>query len=331
MKFALCGMALVSAPAALAQVTLYGIIDTSIRYQNNTNADTSSDVSARPGAYGASRFGFKGREDLGNGLYAAFQLENGFNPNTGAQTDSSRLFNRHSWVGLGGDWGLLSAGRQYSLTHEVLAMNMYDVIGVGGYDETAWYVGTQYTLRYDNSLKYRANFNGVQLGAMYSFSGVPDVDDSFGLMAMIPVGPFSIALSHHTDEAINGKRTTNLLALKYRFDNGTTLHAYTMYSKDKRGIDRKDRLYALGFIHPLNDRFILSGTYYRNLTETPDTGGRSTFLARLQYALSKRSELYLEADHSRVSGVTVSALNAPDKIGTNTNRSTFSVGYKHVF
>lgn len=322
---------LAAAPVVSAQVTLYGIIDTSIRYQSNTNGSTSSDVSAQPGAYGASRVGFRGREDLGNGWYAAFQLENGFNPNTGAQFDSTRLFNRHSWVGIGGDWGLLSAGRQYSLTHEVLAMNMYDVIGVGGYDETAWFVGSQYTLRYDNSIKYRHTIGGVQVGAQYAFSGVPDIDDSYGLMAMIPVGPFGIGLSHHTDEAINGKRTTNLLALKYRFDNGTTLHAYTMHSRDKRGVNRKDRLYALGFIHPFNNTYTLSGTFYRNLTETPETGGRSVWVARLQYALSKRSELYLEADHSRVSGVTVSAFNAPGKEGTNTNRNTFSVGFKHVF
>jgi len=322
---------LAAAPTVSASVTMYGIIDTSIRYQSNTNGSTSSDVSMQPGAYGASRVGFKGREDLGGGLYAAFQLENGFNPNTGAQFDSTRLFNRHSWVGLGGDWGLLSSGRQYSLTHEVLAMNMYDVIGVGGYDETAWFVGSQYTLRYDNSLKYRHTINGIQVGAMYAFSGVPDVDDSWGLMTMIPIGPVGIGLSHHTDEAINGKRTTNLLALKYKFDNGTSLHAYTMHSRDKRGVDRKDRLYALGFIHPFNNQYTLSATYYRNLTEAPESGGRSAWVTRLQYALSKRSELYAEADYSRVSGVSLSAFNGPGKIGSNSNRTTFSVGFKHNF
>lgn len=322
---------LAAAPAVSAQVTMYGIIDTSMRYQSNTNASTSSDVSMQPGAYGASRFGFKGREDLGGGMYAAFQLENGFNPNTGAQFDSTRLFNRHSWVGVGGDWGLLSAGRQYALTHEVLAMNMYDVLGVGGYDETAWFVGSQYTLRYDNSLKYRHTINGVQIGAMYNFSGNHEIDDSFGLMTMIPIGPVGIGLSHHTDKAANGKRTTNLVALKYKFDNGTSLHAFTMQSRDKRGIDRKDRLYALGFIHPLNSKYIVSGTFYRNLTETPDSGGRSAFVARVQYALSKRSELYAEADYSRVNGVTLAAFNGPDKIGSNSNRTTFSVGFKHNF
>ncbi|MCB5364400.1 porin [Pusillimonas sp. CC-YST705] len=329
---ALGAMTLVAAGTASAQVSIYGIIDTSLRYQNNTNASTASDVSMQPGAYGASRVGFRGREDLGNGLYSEFQLENGFNPNTGAQVDSTRLFNRHSWVGLGSkDLGRISFGRQYALTHEVLAMNMCDVLGVGGYDETAWFVGQQYTLRYDNSIKYRHTIEGVQVGAMYVLSGEQHIDDSYGLMAMIPVGPVDIGLSHHSDEALNGKRTTNLLALKYRFDNGTTLHGYTMYSHDKRGVDRKDRLYALGFIHPLNQRFILSGTYYRNLTQTPDSGGRSTFVTRLQYALSKRSELYLEADYSRVSGVTLSAFNQPGKVGSNNSRTTFSVGYKHMF
>lgn len=323
--------ALLAAPALSAQVTLYGIIDTSIRYQSNSNTSTSSELSAQPGAYGASRFGLRGRENLDNGLYTAFQIENGFNSNTGAATDPSRLFNRHSWIGLGGNWGLLSAGRQYSLTHEVIAMNMYDPLGVGGYDETAWFVGSQYTLRYDNSLKYRHTIKGVQVGLLYAFSGTKGVGDSFGLMTMVPIGPFSLGLTHHTDKARNGKRTTNLVALKYQFDSGTTLHAYTMYSHDKRGLDRKDRLYALGFIHPINPSFTLSGTYYRNLTKAPESGGRSVFVTRLQYALSKRSELYVEADHSRVSGSTLSAFNAPGKEGVNSNRGSFSIGYKHMF
>lgn len=327
----LAAAAVIAAPAISAQVTIYGIIDTSLRYQTNSNTSTSSEFSAEPGAYGASRFGLRGKEELSNGWYTAFQLENGFNPNTGAATDSTRLFNRHSWVGIGGDWGLLTAGRQYSLTHEVIAMNMYDPLGVGGYNETAWFVGSQYSLRYDNSLKYRHNFNGVQVGALYTFNETPGVGDSFGLMTMIPMGAFNLGLSHHTDKAFNGKRTTNLLALKYQFDGGTTLHAYTMYSHDKRGIDRKDRLYAFGFIHPLNNSFTLTGTFYRNLTKAPESGGRSVFVSRLQYALSKRSELYVEADHSRVSGSTLSAFNVPGKEGSNSNRSSFSVGYKHSF
>jgi predicted porin len=49
----------------------------------------------------ASRFGFKGTEDLGGGLTAGFQLDSGFNMDTGAQTSSSTFWSRQSKVNLG--------------------------------------------------------------------------------------------------------------------------------------------------------------------------------------------------------------------------------------
>lgn len=323
-------MALVAAQAASAQVTLYGVVDVGLRYQDNTNADASSHTAATPGN-GSSRLGVRGREDLGGGLYASFQLEQGLNPLTGQHTDPNSAFNRHAWVGLGGDWGRLTGGRQYTLAHEVLGMNMYDVLGVGGYDETAWYVGPQYALRYNNSVKYRHNIRGVEVGLMYALNDEANADDSFGAMAMVPVGPLSVGLAHHTDEAAAGKRTTNLVALKYKLEGGTTLHGYAMYSHDRRGVDRKDRLFSLGAIHPLTEKITLSGVLYRNRTETPSTGTRSVVAVRGQYALSKRTEVYVEADLTRVSGVSVGALNAADKAGEDRRRRAFALGFRHIF
>lgn len=324
-------VALAAAQAASAQATLYGVVDASLRYQNNSNTSSSSLTSLTPGAYGASRFGVRGREDLGGGMYTSFQLEQGFNPDTGTAFDATRAFNRHAWVGLGGDWGRVTAGRQYTLTHEVLGMNMYDVLGVGGYDETAWFVGSQYGLRNDNSLKYRHSINGVEVGLTYALSEAQGVSGSFGAMVMAPLGPLSVGLSHQTDKAATGKRTTNLAALKYTLSGGTTLHGYAMFSNDRRGINRKDRLYSVGAIHPLTAKITLTGAFYRNLSETPATGARSVVAVRAQYALSKRTEVYVETDRTRVSGITLSALNGPGKVGVDRARSTVSVGMKHVF
>lgn len=324
-------VALAAAQAASAQSVLYGVVETSLRYQNNTNASTSALTSLTPGAYGASRWGVRGREDLGGGLYASYQLEQGFNPDTGAAFDPTRAFNRHSWVGIGGGWGRVTAGRQYTLAHEVLGMNVYDVLGVGGYDETAWFVGSQYALRNDNALKYRHAINGVEFGLMYALSEVQGVSGSYGAMAMVPIGALSLGLTHQADKVATGTRTTNLAALKYRLSGGTTLHAFAMYSDDQRGVRVKDRLYSLGITHPLTDRITLSGVVYRNLTEARTNGARSVAVVRAQYALSKRTELYAETDHTRVSGATVSALNASGKVGLDRSRGTVSVGVKHVF
>ena len=61
-------------------MTLYGIIDQSIRYTNHVDDGGGSKLQLANGAITNSRFGLKGEEDLGDGSRAVFRLENGFDP-----------------------------------------------------------------------------------------------------------------------------------------------------------------------------------------------------------------------------------------------------------
>lgn len=67
-----------------ADVTMYGKVDTGLRYQTNEITDggqaqvDEDTFSMENGLNSASRFGVKGSEDLGNGMKVSFQLENGF-------------------------------------------------------------------------------------------------------------------------------------------------------------------------------------------------------------------------------------------------------------
>jgi predicted porin len=76
---------------AQSSVTLYGIVDAGIGYQSSSaslgsNAGGRSVVKMAQGIWAGSRFGFKGSEDLGGGTRAIFQLEEGYNPATGAES-----------------------------------------------------------------------------------------------------------------------------------------------------------------------------------------------------------------------------------------------------
>ncbi|MBK5123785.1 porin [Burkholderia sp. R-69980] len=98
---------LVSVPAhAQSSVTLYGSIDEGVGYVTNEkghSATVTGPISV------PDQFGFKGGEDLGGGLKAIFQLENGFFSNTGALATSGVLFSRKAFVGLSDDtWGTLT-------------------------------------------------------------------------------------------------------------------------------------------------------------------------------------------------------------------------------
>src|SRR5450830_1113253 len=68
--------------AAYAQsnVTVYGIVDASVRYSTNENAAGGSKLQEAGGPLSGSRIGFKGTEDLGGGLSALFSLESGLAP-----------------------------------------------------------------------------------------------------------------------------------------------------------------------------------------------------------------------------------------------------------
>jgi predicted porin len=57
-----------------------------------------------------SRLGFRGSEDLGGGMKAIFQLEIGLGVDTGANSSTTQLFSRDTFVGLSGGFGTVRLG-----------------------------------------------------------------------------------------------------------------------------------------------------------------------------------------------------------------------------
>lgn len=108
MKKSLVALALFGAFASVAQaqssVVIYGSLDANINKVTNTTVSM--------GQSDNNKLGFKGVEDLGNGLKALFQLEARFNPDTGTVENVGRpLFQGESRVGLQGAFGTIRLGR----------------------------------------------------------------------------------------------------------------------------------------------------------------------------------------------------------------------------
>ncbi|MEO8171401.1 MAG: porin, partial [Oxalobacteraceae bacterium] len=90
-------LALVSGMAgAQSAVTVYGNLDVGVLTQNHAPAGTASTTMASSGI-SPSIWGFRGTEDLGDGLKANFNLEGHFYADTGVS--DPRLFRRQSNVG----------------------------------------------------------------------------------------------------------------------------------------------------------------------------------------------------------------------------------------
>ena len=119
MKKTLAAVAVLGAFAtgsvAAADVTLYGVVDYSLKYSrvdsDKANEDAVNNFEMASGAQSGSRFGLKGVEDLGNGMRVGFVLENGFSADDGSLLQGSRLFGRESQVFVNGAFGEVSFGR----------------------------------------------------------------------------------------------------------------------------------------------------------------------------------------------------------------------------
>jgi predicted porin len=101
--------AALAAPAFAQTVTLWGRLNTSVESQKTGSNDRVMVV-----ANNSSRLGFKGTEDLGGGLKASFNLEHGFNSDTGTlQTfgsSATTFWSRQANVELSGDFGAVRLG-----------------------------------------------------------------------------------------------------------------------------------------------------------------------------------------------------------------------------
>ncbi|NKJ49261.1 porin [Burkholderia sp. SG-MS1] len=94
---------------AQTSVTLYGVIDNGIEYQNGGSGGV---VRASSGGMFATVYGLLGHEDIGGGVHVNFQLEQGFSAVNGAAQVAGYAFNRLAWVGMSGGFGEFRIGRQ---------------------------------------------------------------------------------------------------------------------------------------------------------------------------------------------------------------------------
>ncbi|WP_321957683.1 porin [Paraburkholderia bannensis] len=160
--------------AAYAQssVTLYGIIDEGFNFNTNSGGHRLYNLSS--GVVQGSRFGLRGKEDLGGGMKAIFVLENGFDVNSGKLGTGGLLFGRQAYVGLGSSrFGTVTLGRQYD--------SVVDYVGqFGAGDQWGGYIvahpgdldNFNNLYRTNNTVKFTSSdFSGFRFGGTYSFGG----------------------------------------------------------------------------------------------------------------------------------------------------------------
>ncbi|MFK7088586.1 porin [Chromobacterium violaceum] len=105
MKKSLIALLVATLPAAaFADVTIYGKIKGGVEYvDNGTTKQTNIDDLG-------SRIGFKGSEDLGNGLKTIWQVESGFDIDGSNRQNKGTFASRESFIGLQSGFGTVRLG-----------------------------------------------------------------------------------------------------------------------------------------------------------------------------------------------------------------------------
>lgn len=185
MKKTLAAVAVLGAfagSALAADVQLYGIVDEGLAYSHvdlDGAADATDSFSMNSGMQSGSRFGFKGTEDLGNGLTVGFVLENGFSADTGADNDT--FFDREASLFLEGGFGKLAFGKIGSINcgtsswAQIGVLSAFGTSNWGGYSNQIGSTASTGGVM-DNTIAYQTpTFAGFTVFAQYSMGD--DGDD----------------------------------------------------------------------------------------------------------------------------------------------------------
>jgi predicted porin len=350
------------AAQAQSSVTLYGLIDEAVRFQTSAAGNT---IGINEGAINGNRIGFKGSEDLGGGSRAIFQLESGFNVANGKFDQQSQLFGRFAWVGLQNDtYGTLKAGRQYGGTYNFYAFN-FDPIGGGNINATDWslfLVG----IRFDNTLEYDNRFGPVALQIQHSFGGQPGsavsgstttasliytfqggklgidgaqskdgnghkllVGSVGGMYAWGPLGLYLYGIDARRDAGFNVAPTNSGGPLS---NTNIISNASTQFGTQTAA--RDDVFLRVGATYQLGPQWRLIASYaydHANNVAPGRNGTIQTVYGIADYILSKRTDVYLEVDHSHLSGASVNDPNGPLTFAGKANNLGASVSLRTVF
>lgn len=300
--------ALAASGVAMAQssVTLYGVLDTGVSY---FKGDDSVYGLTKTGGNTNSRLGFRGVEDLGNGLKATFDLEAGFNVDDGTgylgKGGSGLEFRRTSTVGLEGAFGTVRLGRE--LTASYRAVSRYDVFNdTGAGASLAWNTtNTTYNPRVDNAITYYTPvFSGFKAGLNYGFGEQQKARDSryVGAGATYDNGPISAGLGYERSNnagvipALSNTEadmTTWQLGAAYNFGVAKLAGFYkdTKYKSLSFNDNVKFKTFGLGVSAPVGAAGEVRASY--NHYKLSDNNGKAQQVS-LGYVhnLSKRTALY---------------------------------------
>lgn len=376
MKKKIIAMAIVAAASGAAfgqsNVTIYGNIDMGYMHRSGNNGAVASGQTqqALESAASETYLGFKGAEDLGNGMKALFDLQYLIDPDVGGSPGFGR-----SYVGLTGGFGTVVAGKLDGLRYGIYGKyNPFGNYSVGNF--------AQMTTQYDraaNAVAYvspsfsgftlilatstntqtpEGGLNGVHVPAKPQKGNTGD-DRLYSINLIYANGPLSVDLDYETTKAV-GYSDSRLYVLttgaSYDFGMVKLSGVYDVIKGDENsliggnidldgataglqnlgglaaGQDYDRRNWFVGVEVPVNERAKVLASYGRVKDRTLSDADASKWAIGARYALSKRTTLY--ADYAQIQNDSNAAFAINPKGNSNgggVGVRGVAVGMKHSF
>jgi len=307
---------------AQSSVTLSGLIDGGVSYISNYGG--KSIVKFDDGIEVPNLLKIDGKEDLGGGLKAVFDLTNQFQLGSGSFMPGQSLFGRNAYVGLDDrQWGRLTLGNQYDFMVDSLFFGLNDAAfyAQGVYDfRNGPFAGLALPNnptgafdwdrmageRVQNSVKYLSpTIGGFSAGAMYGFGNVAGSigagnAQSFGLNYVN--GPFGANAAYTLVKTNVGGVQDSVrnwgVGAHYHIGRLVTTALFTTVRNELNGAGVWQA--EVGAAYSFNSPWLVSGVYsYMKGNQIVNNNHAHQLTAEVQYNFSKRTNVYVAAVYQR--------------------------------
>ncbi|HEX6735656.1 MAG TPA: porin [Azonexus sp.] len=333
--------------AAFAQtnVTVYGIAD--VAYVNSFGGSEGSQHNITSGGLSGSRIGFRGTEDLGNGLKALFVLEYGvdIDENNGIGDATTAAGARQQMLGLTDNFDTFVAGRLQTAGYDFAcgtspiagsALDAHNAVGV------AALLNCNGAGRADNAVAYISpNWSGFSFA--YNHARVTEAaaasnnnDVYANLLAGSYVnGPLNVNLTYarvdDNDEVALGAEKRDEYGIRASYDF-KVLTAYAAYQTLKLDGSDRNKKWSLGVAVPVGAKGTIVAQYAGNDIETADDADSSAYTLAYTHALSKRTTAYAGITHVRNDeNANLRVGHTPNAAALDENVSAVAIGVRHTF
>lgn len=342
-------VALTTGLAGAQSVTVFGVLDVNLRSVKNGSADSFKSESGD--GLSTSRLGFRGLEDLGDGLKAGFWLESTVVPDTGS-SNATKFWDRRATVSIVDPrFGEVRMGRDSLPTYA--AVGAFDPFGTNGLGTaigngtstgiiSALGSGANTLKRADNQISY---FLPASLGGAYGQLAVAAGEGTAGNKQVsarlgYALGPINVTVAYAETSVLAGSKFKQaVLGGSYDFGLAKAMVQF-VHAKfaSAAGGPREQKAYQLGAIVPAG-----RGEFHFGFASGDMSGGAalsgfgdaddaSQFGLTYVYNLSKRTALYgtgARLSNKGASKLIVATGAAGMKPG---EKSTgFEAGIRHAF